>query len=118
MTFIKFHIVRLVKATGYSMEGLLSAFKSEPAFTLEVIACLILIPIAILLKLPLFTKAILIGSLLLVLIVELLNSAIEAAIDRISLDKHPLSKKAKDMGSAAVFLSMLNALIIWIMTLI
>lgn len=118
MKIITFHIVRLVKATGYSMEGLYAAFKTEPAFTLEVIAFLILVPVAILLNLPFFTKAILIGSLLLVLIVELLNSAIEAAIDRISSEKHPLSKKAKDMGSASVFLSMLNALIIWIMALI
>lgn len=91
----------------------MEAFKSEPAFALEIVLCVVLIPVAILLPAPLLTKAILISSLLLVLIVELLNSAIEATIDRISLDKHPLAKKAKDVGSAAVFIALINACILW-----
>ncbi len=115
---IIFHITRLIKAFGYSVEGLFAALTTEPAFLLEVILGLILIPVAMMLPLPHISKALLIGSLLLVMIVELLNSAIEAAIDRISLDQHPLAKKAKDLGSAAVLLSVLNALIIWIMVLI
>lgn len=115
---IIFHITRLVKALGYSSEGLLAALKTEPAFALEVILCLILIPVAIMLPLSHLSKAILIGSLLLVLIVELLNSAVEATVDRISADKHPLAKKAKDLGSAAVLLSVVNAFIVWVMILI
>lgn len=118
MNIIVFHLTRLVRATGYSCEGLMAALKSEPAFVLEVIGCLLLIPMALILKLPVFTKAILVSSLLLVLIVELLNSAIESVVDRISLDKHPLSKKAKDIGSAAVLLSIINAIALWIAALI
>jgi diacylglycerol kinase (ATP) len=118
MNVILSHLTRLVKATGYSCEGLLAAFKSEPAFALEVVLCLFLIPTALVLDLRPFIKTLLISSLLLVLIVELINSAIEAAIDRISLDKHPLSKKAKDIGSAAVFLSIINAIALWTAALI
>ena len=118
MNVILFHLTRLVKATGYSYQGLVAAFKSEPAFAFEVILALILIPTALFLDQRLFTKALLISSVLLVLIVELINSAIEAVVDRISLDKHPLSKKAKDIGSAAVFLSIINAIALWTVALI
>ncbi|MCS5710601.1 diacylglycerol kinase [Candidatus Berkiella aquae] len=118
MNIITFHVVRLVKALGYSLQGLFEATRSEPAFTLEVILFIFLLPIALLLKLTLLTKALLIGSLLLVLIVELLNSAIEATVDHISLERHPLAKKAKDMGSAAVLLCMLNAALIWCFALL
>lgn len=118
MNIVSFHLTRLVRATGYSCEGLLAAFKSEPAFALEVVVCLFLIPTALILTLPLFTKALLISCLLLVLIVELINSAIEAVVDRISLDKHPLSKKAKDIGSAAVFVCIINAIVLWMLALI
>lgn len=118
MNVILFHLTRLVKATSYSCEGLLAAFKSEPAFALEVILAFILVPTALFLDQRLLTKALLISSVLLVLIVELINSAIEAVVDRISLDKHPLSKKAKDIGSAAVFLSIINAIALWTVALI
>ncbi len=107
------HMIRLIKAFGYSLEGLKAAFLSEPAFVIEVICCVIMIPMAILLPLSLLYKALLLSSLFLVLMMELINSAIEAVVDRISLDKHPLSKKAKDVGSAGVLLSLINAGVVW-----
>ncbi|MGE3318657.1 MAG: diacylglycerol kinase [Candidatus Berkiella sp.] len=118
MNLIVFHITRLFKATGYSMQGISAALKTEPAFVLEVLLCFFLVPTAVWLQVPLFTKAILISSLFLVLLVELLNSAVEAVVDRISTERHPLSKKAKDVGSAAVLLSILNAIILWVFALI
>ncbi|OJV95925.1 MAG: diacylglycerol kinase [Gammaproteobacteria bacterium 39-13] len=109
--------LRFIKAFGYSLEGLKAAFVSEPAFVIEIICSLLLLPIACLLPLPLVSKALLISSLILVLIVELINSAIEATIDRISSERHPLAKKAKDIGSAAVLLSLINAAAVWGMIL-
>jgi diacylglycerol kinase (ATP) len=111
------HIIRIVKAFGYSLEGLKAAFCSEPAFVIEVFCFFILTPMAIFFPFTLVFKALLISSLFLVLIVELGNSAIEAVVDRISLDRHPLSKKAKDIGSAAVLLSLANATAVWGMAL-
>lgn len=111
--FIQQQFIRLIKATGYSLAGLKSAFKTEPAFLLEVILLIILLPFIWHFSLPLVSKALLVSSLMGVLIVELLNSGIEAVIDRFSQERHPLAKKAKDVGSAAVFLSVLNALIVW-----
>lgn len=111
------HIIRIFKAFGYSLEGLKSAFCSEPAFVIEVFAFIIFTPIACLLPVSLVFKALMISSLFLVLIIELGNSAIEAVVDRISLEHHPLSKKAKDIGSAAVLLSLINAGVIWAMAL-
>lgn len=107
------HFTRLYRATGYSIAGLLSAFKYEQAFRLEVYILVVLIPLAIWLSSSPLELILLIGSWVLVMIVELLNSAIEAAIDRIGLEKHELSGRAKDIGSAAVMISVVLAALIW-----
>lgn len=110
-------IQRLINATRYSLHGLASAFRHEDAFRQEVLLAVVLIPIALILDVGGAGKAMMIASVLLVLIVELLNSAIEAVVDRISLDRHQLSKHAKDTGSAAVFLSLVNVAIVWTLVL-
>ena len=104
---------RVVKAMGYSIDGLVGAWRTEGAFRQEVICAAVLIPLACFVPVSLLERALLISSVLLVMVVELLNSAMEAAIDRISTERHPLSKKAKDTGSAAVMLSIAIALIVW-----
>ena len=104
---------RVVNAWRYSLEGLAGAWRTEGAFRQEVICAAILIPIACLIPVPILHRALLIASVLMVIVVELLNSAMEAAIDRISLDRHPLSKKAKDTGSAAVLVSIVIAMLVW-----
>jgi len=104
---------RVVNAWRYSLEGLAGAWRTEGAFRQEVIGAAILIPIACLIPVPILHRALLIASVLMVMVVELLNSAMEAAIDRISLDRHPLSKKAKDTGSAAVLVSIVIAMLVW-----
>lgn len=106
-------IVRLIKALRYSLEGLHSAFRGEAAFQLEVVVSAILIPVIFFLHVTIIERTLLILSLLLVLMVELINSAIEALADRISTELHPLSKKAKDIASAAVLLSLIIAVLIW-----
>jgi diacylglycerol kinase (ATP) len=105
--------VRLAKAFGHSLDGLSGAFRTEAAFRQEVFAALVMIPVACLVPVSLLERALLIGSVLLVMVVELLNSSIEAAIDRISLERHPLSKRAKDTGSAAVLVAVITALVVW-----
>jgi diacylglycerol kinase (ATP) len=104
---------RIVNAWRYSLEGLAGAWRTEGAFRQEVIGAVILIPIACFIPVPILHRALLIASVLMVIVVELLNSAMEAAIDRISLDRHPLSKKAKDTGSAAVLVSIVIAMLVW-----
>ena len=99
------------------MSGLKAAFLQEAAFRQELLLCIILTPLGFYLGETGLEKAMLVGSLILVLIVELLNSAVEAAVDRISKEKHELAAQAKDMGSAAVFLSLLNVVIIWLLIL-
>jgi len=106
-------IRRVFKALLYSFDGLASSMKHEAAFRQEVLLAVILIPASLLLHVPLAQHLALVGSVVLVLIVELLNSAIEAVVDDISLRNRPLAKRAKDMGSAAVLLSLLNCLICW-----
>ena len=106
-------IKRLINAFGYSIEGFKIAFQKEDAFRQEFYLSVILIPIAFYLASNSIELSIMIGSVLFVPIIELLNSSIEATVDRISLDKHHLSKRAKDIGSAAVFLAILNATLIW-----
>ena len=108
---------RLINAFGYSIEGFKSAFKNENAFRQELILALILIPTGILIGENGFQKALLVSSILAVLIVELLNSGIEATVDRISLEKNSLAKRAKDIGSAAVFLTIVNAILTWLIIL-
>ncbi len=108
---------RLWNALGYSMEGFRAAFHHEDAFRMELLAAVITIPLAFFLPVSHIGKALLIGSILLVLIVELLNSAIEATVDRISLEDHDLAKRAKDIGSAAVLVSLINAVAVWLLVL-
>ncbi|MFV8781060.1 diacylglycerol kinase [Microbulbifer sp. SA54] len=106
-------ISRLIDATGYSWAGLLATWRNEAAFRQEVTLAIILIPAALWLGNTGVERALLIGVTLLVMIVELLNSAIEAVVDRIGPEKHPLSKIAKDTASAAVSLSLLLWLASW-----
>jgi len=109
---------RLWNALCYSFSGLGAAFRHEPAFRQEVVLALILIPTAWLLPVSLLGKALMIASVVLVLIVELLNSALEAAVDRVSLEIHPLAKRAKDMASAAILLSLINWGAVWLLVLL
>jgi diacylglycerol kinase (ATP) len=106
-------IQRLLNAIRYSMAGLSAAFKHEEAFRQEVILAIVLIPFAFAVPAPKVGKALMVASVILLLVVELLNSAIEAAVDRISLENHRLAKRAKDFGSAAVFLSVTNVVVVW-----
>ena len=108
---------RLWNASRYSLEGLGAAFKHEGAFRQEVLLALILAPIALFMPVAGIGKALMIASVVLVLIVELLNSGLEATVDRISLDHHRLAKRAKDIGSAAVFLSLVNVAVVWLVVL-
>ncbi|MFZ2854152.1 MAG: diacylglycerol kinase [Rhodocyclaceae bacterium] len=104
---------RVWNALGYSLCGLRAAYACEDAFRQEALLALVLVPLALYLPVGGLGRALLIFSVLLVLIVELLNSAVEAAVDRISLDNHRLAKRAKDIGSAAVLLSLINLLAVW-----
>jgi len=106
-------VAHIWKACFYSFHGLVAAFRGETAFRLLVLLAVVLIPLAVVLPFDRFERALLIGSMLLSLIVELLNSAIEAVVDRISYDEHPLSKQAKDMGSAAQMLGLVNIAVVW-----
>ena len=108
---------RVWNAFLYSLDGLRAAFRHEDAFRQEVLLAALLIPAAFFLPAGGLGKALMIGAVLLVLIVELLNSAVEAAVDRISLEDHKLAKRAKDIGSAAVFLSLLNVPAVWLLVL-
>jgi diacylglycerol kinase (ATP) len=109
---------RIWNAFHYSLDGIAAAFRHEDAFRQEALLALVLIPLALFLPLGGAGKALLIGSVFVVLIVELLNSAVEATVDRISLENHRLAKRAKDIGSAAVLLSLVNLAIIWALVLI
>lgn len=108
---------RILNAFGYSLAGLRAAYKHEDAFRQEIHLAILLIPLALWLPAGHIGKALMIASVLLVLIIELINSAIEATVDRISLENHDLAKRAKDIGSAAVFVSLLNVLITWALVL-
>jgi diacylglycerol kinase (ATP) len=109
---------RLVNAFGYSIAGTLAAFKHEDAFRQEVVLAVVLTPVALYFGETAIHQALMIGSLLFIIIVELLNSSIEATVDRISVKHHKLAKRAKDIGSAAVFFSLINAAIIWFLLLV
>lgn len=109
---------RLRNALRYSLQGIRAALRHEAAFRQEIVLTVVLIPVALLIEDSGIGRALLIGSILLVLIVELLNSAIEATVDRISIEEHRLAKRAKDMGSAAVFISLINAVVTWTLVLI
>jgi diacylglycerol kinase (ATP) len=109
---------RIWNALFYSLDGLAAAFKHEDAFRQEVLLALILIPIALSMPVSGIGRGLMVASVLLVLIVELLNSGLEAVTDRISLEDHVLAKRAKDMGSAAVMLSLLNVPIVWLLLML
>ena len=106
---------RVVNAFFYSLSGLALAYRHESAFRQEIALAVVLIPAACVLPVTGVDRVILIGSVLLVMIVELLNSSVEAAVDRIGLDTHTLSKRAKDLGSAAVLLALGNLAITWML---
>jgi len=110
-------IRRVFAAVFYSLDGLRTAWRYEHAFRQELMIAIPGVILALLLPVNRLEKLALVASLVLVLVVELLNSAIEAVVDRVSLDKHSLSKNAKDLGSAAVMLSFVLALVTWGMVL-
>ena len=111
-------ITRIIKAAGYSSAGLKAAFTHEAAFRQELLLCLFLFPLGLWLGQTGVERALLTGSLFLVLIVELLNSAIEAIVDRFGHEHHELSGRAKDIGSAAVFIALANVVLIWGLVLV
>ncbi len=104
---------RLINAFGYSLDGMKAAFRHEDAFRQLVLLAVILIPLAFVIHAAPLARAMLIASSLATLIIELLNSAIEAAVDHTSLERHPLAKRAKDMGSAAQLLGLINLAVVW-----
>ena len=106
-------IKRVYKAALYSVAGIRATFQTEAAFRQELILCALLIPLAFWVGSTAVERALLIGSCLMVLITELLNSSIEAVVDRIGAERNELSGKAKDIGSAAVFISLWTAGIVW-----
>lgn len=111
-------LTRIWNALAYSAAGLREAYRCEEAFRQEVWLAVVLIPAALVFDVSLAAKALLIASVLLVLIVELLNSAIEATVDRVSLDDHRLAKRAKDMGSAAVLVALAHLTAVWTVVLL
>lgn len=104
---------RVWNALFYSLEGFKAAWRHEDAFRQESMLAFVLIPLAFFLADAPFARALMIASVLLVLVVELINSAIEATVDRISLENHQLAKRAKDIGSAAVLIALINVLVVW-----
>ncbi|HZJ94677.1 MAG TPA: diacylglycerol kinase [Thiopseudomonas sp.] len=111
-------IRRLIHAGRYSWQGLKAAWKSEAAIRQEVLALVVLLPIALLVPVSAAEKALLTFSAILLLVVELINSAIEAVVDRLGTEYHELSGKAKDIGSAAVLVTLLAAVIVWVIILL
>lgn len=109
---------RLYNATRYSLMGLAAAWRGETAFRQELILFAILAPLAVWLGENNIERALLVVPLFLVLLAELVNSAVEAAIDRIGPEIHPLSKRAKDLASAAVFVSLLSVVVVWALVLL
>ncbi|WP_373082278.1 diacylglycerol kinase [Zhongshania sp.] len=108
-------VAHVLDAYKYSLKGLRAAWRHEVAFRQEIVLATLLLPLALWLGTNASERALLIGSVVIVIVVELLNSAIEAIVDRISTELHPLSGQAKDLGSAAVMLSMLLCLSCWVM---
>ena len=110
-------LTRLIKATQYSWQGIKAAYAYEEAFRQEVLLAIVTIPLGFYLGANGIERALLIGSILIILIVELLNTGIEAITDRVSTDHHELSGRAKDIGSAAVLFSLINAAVVWLFVL-
>lgn len=113
MKVVTDELKRLNNATRYSMQGFYHAWQGEASFRLEVIISAITLPIALAVDVSTLERIALVGSILLILIVELLNSAVEAAIDRVSTEPHPISGRGKDLGSAAVFVCLIFAAFTW-----
>ena len=111
-------ITRIIKAFFYSMQGFKAAFKNEQAFRQELYLAIFLVPLGIYWGESGLEKAILVSVVLLVLIVELLNSGIEAVVDRFGMEKHELSGMAKDIGSASVFAALVNVIVVWALVLL
>jgi diacylglycerol kinase (ATP) len=109
---------RLLRASVYSWQGLVAAFRNEAAFRQEVALSLIVIPLALWLGDSGTERALLVMVWVLVLVVELLNSAIEAVVDRIGAERHALAGRAKDIGSAAVLVALVNAGLVWLLVLV
>lgn len=108
---------RLANATKHSLAGLAAAARDEAAFRQELLLAAVLVPLGLWLGANGVERALLAGSVLLVPVVELLNSALESAVDRVSTEEHALSKRAKDLGSAAVMLALVNAAAVWLLVL-
>ena len=106
-------ITRLIKATQYSWQGFKAAYAYEEAFRQEILLAIVTVPLGFYLGETGLEKALLVSSILLILIVELVNTGIEAITDRVGTDHHELSGRAKDIGSAAVLMSLINAVVIW-----
>jgi diacylglycerol kinase (ATP) len=111
-------LARLIAATRHSLAGLAAAFAHEAAFRQELLLAAVLVPAGLWLGKNGVQRALLAGSAVLLLVVELLNSAIEAVVDRISLDDHTLARRAKDLGSAAVLLSLVTVAVVWLCVLL
>ena len=111
-------LMRLLRAAGYSWQGLSAAFRNEAAFRQEVALSLVLIPLALWLGENGTERALLLMAWVLVLIVELINSAIEAVVDRFGAERHELAGRAKDIGSAAVLIALINAGLVWLLMLV
>ena len=111
-------LTRMWNALLYSLDGLSAAFRHEDAFRQEVLLALVLIPLAFYAPAAGIGKALMVASVVLVLVVELVNSSIEAVTDRISLEDHVLAKRAKDMGSAAVMIALINVPVVWFLVLV
>lgn len=111
-------VKRIIKAVGYSWQGFNAAYRHEEAFRQEMLLSIILIPVALLLGDGGVEKAMLVACVLLLLIVEILNSALEAVVDRFGEELHELSGRAKDLGSAAVFLAIVNLITVWLLVLL
>jgi len=106
-------VARIVQAFLSSLAGLADAWRHESAFRQEVVLALVLLPFAMWVRVSVAERCLLVSTVLLVLVVELLNSGVEAAIDRIGLDRHDLSKRAKDLGSAAVLVALVLLMLVW-----
>jgi diacylglycerol kinase (ATP) len=109
---------RLINATRYSLEGFAAAARHEDAFRQELLLAAVLIPLGLWLGNGGIERALMAGSVLMVLVVELLNSAVEATVDRVSLEDHRLAKRAKDLGSAAVMMSLVTVAVVWLLVLL
>lgn len=110
-------LTRIIKAVGYSYKGLIAAWRNEAAFRQELVVGTVAIILAVWLDVGTIARILLIGSLVLVVIIEIINSAIEAVVDRVGTEYHELSGRAKDMASAAVFLAVMLALFVWVSVL-